>query len=154
MSRDTRFKPVHGMSETEDGGRSPTYTTWRSMRQRCNRDSHKSFENYGGRGVTVCARWDDYAKFLEDMGERPDGMSLGRIDNDKPYEPNNCRWETPTQQARNRRSTYWVLAFGQKRPLVEWSEAFGVRADTIKWRLTKGMSAEQAVSMKPQARPA
>lgn len=79
------------------------------------------------------------------MGEKSFGMQLGRIDNDGMYSPDNCRWETPMQQARNRISTFYVTAFGETRPLCEWSERFGIRADTLGWRLKNGWDPEKAL---------
>ena len=86
------------------GGPSAEWTTWRSMRQRCLDPNHKSFKHYGGRGITVCARWlNRFENFLQDMGVRPEGHTLDRTNNEGNYEPGNCRWATWKQQANNKR---------------------------------------------------
>lgn len=84
----------------------PTYHSWINMRQRCTNSTCPKYKNYGARGIVVCQRWSNFINFLADMGERPPNTTLDRIDNDGNYELGNCRWGTPTQQARNQRVPY------------------------------------------------
>lgn len=87
-----------------DGYMSGTYRSWHAMRQRCMRKNHKQYADYGGRGISVCERWTSFESFLEDMGERPTGMTLDRWpDTNGNYEPGNCRWATNSQQGLNKR---------------------------------------------------
>lgn len=92
---------IHG-HETKKG-KSRTYTTWDNMTQRCTNPNRPEYKYYGGRGITICTEWKDFATFYADMGERPNGMSLDRIDTNGNYEPNNCKWSTRAEQMLNRR---------------------------------------------------
>ena len=91
---------THGMFGT------PTYNVWMSMKARCQNPRNKAYAAYGGRGITVCARWQPFEGFYADMGLKPEGLSIDRIDNDGNYEPSNCRWATASEQAMNRRDTH------------------------------------------------
>lgn len=82
-----------------------TYNSWRAMLARCNDPKHRQYKDYGGRGIVVCPQWTEFECFLADMGERPPGRSIDRVDGDGNYEPGNCRWATRTEQNRNRRTT-------------------------------------------------
>jgi hypothetical protein len=91
----------HG--HTSNGFRSPTYYSWLNMIQRCTNSANTYFHNYGGRGITVCERWRNFENFLSDMGERPPHHTIDRIDNERSYQPDNCKWSTRKEQAKNKR---------------------------------------------------
>lgn len=95
----------HGHN-TDKKGKSPTYSSWDGIIQRCNNPNCKAYKHYGGRGITVCERWNKFENFLADMGENPSkGYSIDRIDVNGNYEPSNCRWATAKEQSRNKRAT-------------------------------------------------
>lgn len=125
--------------------KSPTYLSWVGMRRRCIREDRPHWGDYGGRGIRICDRWESYENFVADMGERPAGCTLDRIDNDGDYEPSNCRWATPSEQSRNRRSNRPITVDGETRTIVEWSELSGVHRSTIWRRLKRGWAPREAV---------
>lgn len=100
-----RKRRTHGHSRGHNGRPTRTYKTWQTMHQRCANPNKDGYENYGGRGIRVCARWSSFEAFVADMGERPPGKTLDRIHPNKHYTPANCRWATPKEQGRNRRTT-------------------------------------------------
>ena len=94
---------IHGHCRRPSNHGSPTYMIWCTLRQRCQNPNNPNYRNYGGRGIKVCKRWNKFENFLADMGERPKGRSIDRINNDGDYKPSNCRWATWSQQMKNRR---------------------------------------------------
>ena len=131
------------------GAMSRTYKSWAHMIERTTNPRARKWPSYGGRGIRVCDRWRDYALFLADMGERPAGTTLDRIDNEGHYEPGNCRWATPKVQANNRResiATRRLSLDGTTRILAEWAVVLGVRENTIRERLRAGWSVERALT--------
>lgn len=137
----TASRTRHGA--TIGRGYTPTFTTWRIMRQRCSNPANRQYANYGGRGITVCERWQSYENFVADMGERPDGMSIDRIDADGIYEPGNCRWATAREQSNNRRVTLRIPMDGEMVPLTVASERSGVPVYALAYRLKAGWPADR-----------
>lgn len=123
-----------------------TYYAWRAMRQRCLNPKNPSWKHYGDKNVRVCDRWlNDFDAFVEDMGFAKDGESLDRIDPSKGYSPDNCRWATSTEQARNKRQHRRITFWGETKLLVEWAETLGVSSCTLHKRLSR-MSVAKAFS--------
>lgn len=116
-------------------GNTKTYECWRNMRRRCRDPRNKRFAQYGGRGITVCERWELFSNFLADMGERPAGMTIDRKDNDGNYEPGNCRWATAQEQSRHRTSTIMVCIDGVSKCLAEWAVDFGADYNNARRRI-------------------
>lgn len=123
----------------------PTYVVWQSMIRRCHAPAHKSFKDYGGRGIFVCERWHDFENFLQDMGEKPKGLSLDRIDNNKGYSPDNCSWRSMKEQSRNKRSNRVLEMDGQKKCLQEWADEYNIHKSCLMARLKK-MSLKEALT--------
>lgn len=134
---------------TKHGGyQTAEYRSWNAMIQRCTNTNSTSFAIYGGRGITVCERWmgdDGFANFVADMGQRPKGKSLDRINPDDGYYPGNVRWATAREQSNNRRITKLLTVCGETQPLTVWTERMGFGKNTIAERLAKGWSEEDAV---------
>ena len=105
------------------------------MLQRCENPKNKNYHNYGGRGLTVCARWHDFALFLADMGTAPAGLELERKDNERGYSPENCRWATDKEQANNQRKTIRITFDGQTKPLTTWAAEKGIKVATLYRRI-------------------
>lgn len=137
--RDANLK--HGKSEH------PAYNAWENMRQRCKNPSHVWYHRYGGRGITICERWDDSVAFLADMLPTwRKGLTLDRIDNDGNYEPGNCRWVPQSEQMSNRAGTIRIEWGGERLSVAELARRFGIRPNTIRARLRVGKTGRDLVS--------
>lgn len=127
------FKPTqtHGLAKT------PTYLSWLSMKQRCLYKKSNRYKYYAERGIEICEKWMKFEGFLEDMDIRPKGTSLGRIDNDKGYFKENCRWETPIQQANNKRNNVFVEYNGEKITVFQLARKFKIDPKCLWQRIFK-----------------
>jgi len=134
---------THGLSDTR------THIIWMNMLDRCRRPNNKNFHQYGGRGISVCQRWDRFENFLADMGEAPKGLTLDRIDNDGNYEPGNCRWATKKEQCNNKRTTVTMTLDGLTMRLEQWATVKGLTLAAIYHRRCRGWTDEQ-VLLTPQ----
>jgi hypothetical protein len=124
----------------------PLLFTWKSLVQRCINPRSPWWPYYGGRGITVCDRWRQFfAAFCEDVGERPLGTTLDRIDNDGPYAPGNVRWASRKEQARNRCTTRLITWQGKTRTLTEWARLAGMASATLHSRLERGLPLGEAM---------
>lgn len=129
------------------------YRRWSDMRNRCNNINNTSYSNYGGRGITVCKRWDSFENFKTDVGNPPTPQhTLDRINNDLGYSPENCRWATHVEQARNSRKNHILTVNGISQCLSRWGEQIGVSGITISKRLSRGWSPEEAVGVKERSK--
>lgn len=119
----------HGMKGT------PEYSAWSSMKGRCTNPKYENYKNYGGRGISVCQEWHTFENFYRDMGARPEGTSLDRIDVNGNYEPSNCRWGTEEEQCNNRTNARLLEFNGKKQTIAQWSRELGIKYRTIHQRL-------------------
>lgn len=136
MARDpvVHKRVTHGLSKT------PEYVVYCAMKDRCLNPSNESFHYYGGRGITICGRWlESFDHFIADMGRRPPGGSIDRIDNNGPYSPENCRWASRKTQARNYRRNRIVVFRGERMTLVDAAELAGLNYKTAYHRWRRGI---------------
>jgi hypothetical protein len=118
-------------------GLTPTYRIWRDMKSRCSNPNRKDYRYYGGRGIKVCERWLEFSNFLADMGERPEGLTLERKDNNLGYSKENCRWATRAEQNLNSRNNRNITYAGKTLCIRQWALNLGIREATIRNRLDR-----------------
>lgn len=128
------------------GHGSPEYNSWKHMVRRCADPRNNRYANYGGRGIKVCDRWSDFLTFLADMGPKPvPSFTIDRVDNDKDYCPENCRWSDSLTQARNKTNSVVLECDGDRRTMAEWAEVSGLNIQTLWARINRGWSAKKAI---------
>lgn len=124
------------LTKTQNGlSTSGSYHSWDSMIQRCSDERLPHFKRYGGKGISVCERWKKFENFYEDMGERPPGLTLDRIDPLKNYTPENCRWATVKEQANNTSSNHKITFNGVTKNLTQWAEEYNIHWSTLRKRI-------------------
>lgn len=123
-----------------------TYNIWGKMIQRCLNPKSSNYQHYGGRGILVCERWLDFENFYADMGKAPASLSLDRIDNEKGYSPDNCRWATGKEQCRNTRRNCHLTLNGTTKTVIEWAEYLGVSPKTLYTRKASGWTDERTLT--------
>jgi hypothetical protein len=151
-----------------NGRSSSSYKVWESMQDRCFNEQHVAYHRYGGRGILVCARWQrpgGFEHFFADLGARPEGLSIDRIDNDAGYDcgkcedchargvtKTNCKWASSKAQARNKSSNRYIEVNGERLILADWARKLGVHRRTLDARLSAGWSDERTVLTPPAPR--
>ena len=140
-----RFITTHGMYGTR------LYHIWNGLRERCLNPNNKDYENYGGRGITICKEWDKSENFFQWALQNgyKDNLTLDRIDTNKGYFPNNCRWITSNEQQRNKRNNRILEFNGEKHCNAEWCEITGIKRGTIVSRLKHNWDIEKILTKNP-----
>lgn len=141
----TSYPDQHGMTGSVE------HALWIRMRQRCSNPKSTQYKYYGGRGITVCDRWQVFSNFFADMGPRPSlEYSIDRIDVNGNYEPGNVRWATKQTQAQNTTAAALITYQGETLNLCEWERKTGISSSTISRRLKRGWSVEEAMTITPK----
>lgn len=133
---------THGMS------RDKTYFCWQGMKNRCKNKNDVNYKNWGGRGIKICDEWMKFENFYRDMCDRPEGKTLDRIDNNKGYCKENCRWATPKEQLNNKRNNRLLTFNGRTMTVSQWSRNLNIPKTTIFTRLQRGWDINRALQNK------
>lgn len=134
------LRKTHGLSQTT------LFMRWHAMLRRCSDPNHEAFANYGGRGISVCERWQRFESFVEDMGFPEPGMTIERIDNAKGYSKENCKWAPRSVQNRNKRVNRILEHNGRSQCLADWEDELGLKRGVLRGRLNRGMPVERALT--------
>jgi len=128
------------------GRTSDIYRTWLRMKSRCYNKRNKDYHHYGGRGIIICERWMFFPNFYNDMGDKPSGLSIERIDNNGNYEPGNCRWATQKEQCNNQRTNRILEFNGMSKTTSQWADELGIKSVIISKRLFNGWTVERTLT--------
>jgi len=131
---------THGMTNTK------VYRSWRHAKERCRNTNDRAYPNYGCRGITFCKEWDEFENFYKDMGNPPKGMSIERIDNDKGYCKDNCKWADYTEQGANKRNNVLIELDGKTMTASQWSRETGILLWTILARVKSGFTPQETLN--------
>lgn len=146
--RKTAIKHGHATA----GSQSKTYRAWCNMISRCFNPNYKGYKRYGGRGITVADEWRKFVRFLQDMGESPDGLTLERVDNDKGYSKANCKWATRVEQASNTCRNNPITWRGETKTLSAWARCRNIPETTLRHRIKTGIPLDEAMNRCPVKR--
>lgn len=135
---------AHGHSRR--GAHTSTFSSWASMRGRCRNPTDDAWKWYGGRGITICERWDKFENFLADMGEKPKGKTIDRVNNDLGYSKENCEWRTHKEQCNNRRSNVILEFDGRSQNITQWAAELNIGMRTLWARIKNNWSVERALT--------
>jgi hypothetical protein len=139
------LRKTHGRRVNKEGRRDRTYTTFMSMKGRVLNPSNPAYHNYGGRGIKICRQWMEggFLQFLSDMGERPPGASLDRVDPNGDYCPENCKWSTLVEQAQNRRNSKLLSSEGRIQTFAAWAKELNLSRYMLDKKLQNGMTLQE-----------
>lgn len=141
-----RSQYVSTKNKTHEKTNTGAYKSWRAMKTRCTNLNTPSYKNYGERGITICDRWLNFENFYEDMGDRPEGKTLERIDNSKGYSRENCKWASKKEQNRNTRQVKLLTYEGETLCMKEWAEKLSIPYSTLQDRIRRGWNVERALT--------
>lgn len=144
LQKEIVSKTRHGHARHIGSGPSPTYRTWQRMRARCNNLNDSNYKHYGGRGIKINKKWNKFEHFLNDMGERPQNMTIDRINNNGNYCKKNCKWSTINEQLRNKRNTHFVSFNGKTLCVADWEKIIHIPRKKLYYRLNKGWTIKRA----------
>lgn len=144
-AKSNSFKHGH----TTHKSQSKTYVSWVAMLSRCQNERSEKYQSYGAAGITVCEEWQDFANFLRDMGERPAGTTIDRINGSLGYQKGNCRWATPSQQSSNIKTNVWLDFMGESITIADLAKRLGISKTTLDYRIKAGWP-ENELGKKPK----